>query len=285
VSDHSDERTKRRADAPLRSGRWRRPDLLEVDLSTNLRSGVLTQMEEFGWQAWCGTVYGVWELNDEESPIPDDVPGLEEVGFLDEPVDVDEEDYQVRLRLGRVTAHAIRLGEMPRMPGAQHLVEADDLFTAADEISQLLSDIVGPLVGDGLDMFSVEVMAAVGHDAYLDELLVMDETELDHRFRGVGIGAWVDARVIHALAPNETTLVAAKAAPLSRSDFLPRDADPHRDFTPAERAAWRRGQQTLCHYWSRTLGLSRLEGQDGLLVGLGGANEARQATLDRWARE
>jgi len=263
-------------------GQWRRPDWLRISLRTALHSDVLTEMEEYGWQCWCGRVEGLWsldEVNDSDVPAGG-CPDPRDRGWDDTEARVDEEC--LFLALGRITAHAIRFGDQPRTPGAGAIVDAAGLSEAADAISENLTATVCPLLDvSSYDDFTEEVLAVVGEE-YVDELLVMDETELDPRVRGAGIGAWTDARVITALAPHPSTLIVAKAAPLHRSDFMPDDAERGRDLTAEESAAWQHGQQRLWEYWSRTLGLTRLK-EGGLLVGLGGQHQARERTLASWS--
>ncbi|GAB7005832.1 hypothetical protein JCM18899A_33050 [Nocardioides sp. AN3] len=165
------------------------------------------------------------------------------------------DEDELILPLGRISAHAIRFGNQPRTPGAEKVETGWGLFEAADAISQGLASTVCPMLDvNSPDMFIEEVLEVI-EDEYVDEILVMDETELDPQARRRGIGAWADARVITALAPSASTLIVAKAAPLHRADFLPEGADTRREFTAEESAAWHQGQQSLWTYWSQTLGL------------------------------
>ncbi|MBO3084095.1 hypothetical protein [Cellulomonas fengjieae] len=149
--------------------------------------------------------------------------------------------------------------------GADRPVISDghSLALAADDAADDLIDTVAPIVGAD-EMFSDEICELFPDAAVSDALLILRTVRVAPVVRGNGIGAWAVARAVSALVGG-ATLVAAKAAPVSRRDAIPGIA--HRnDLDEVEQRLWNAEQARLAEHWTRVLGFERLPSTPTLLV-------------------
>ena len=262
-----------------------RPDWLRLDLTTSANSQIQSQGDEVGWELWSGRIVAGWDCAADPSRAASVAAHLA--------VDVGEElwvEGHVTLPVGDCELWLLRLGELhPVVEDQVDLVTGPiSVFDAADAISQDLADVVGPLVFSETDqavgMFLPEV-DELTDGAWLEQLLILRSISVVRPLRGCGVGAWAAARALTVLARDEGTLVALLAAPLSRSAFLRDHGFRDTDAGPlgvAEKAAWDRASAAIGDHWRRTLGLQPVKGEPRVLVGVGGTNDARSATLRRW---
>lgn len=249
---------------------WRRPDALDLELSINVGSSSDGETDNFGWQVWRGRIRGVWDLKDD--PAADDGDRLPHPGSGWEGADPEVRDETVRLPVG----------ELERWMLPLDFDEPFALFEAADAVAQELCDVIAPIVGD--HQLLIDDCYELTDQEWFERLLVLRSIEIVPRLRGSGAGAWASARSVQMLAPDSRTLILTKAAPLHREPFLRGDdADPHRDFTPAEDDAWKSAQQKIAAHWQRNLGLVPLADNPAILIGtIDTAREALCATVNSW---
>ncbi|WP_131801679.1 hypothetical protein [Klenkia soli] len=243
---------------------WRRPDFLELVLTTRAESREGSEADEFGWQVWEGSIYAAWYV---DGGVREDLP-TDGSGWRGSDPIHDEDTMK------------LVVGELDRWMRRLDLDDTSDLLEAADAIAQDLLDVVEPIAGR--DDVLTQVCYDLTDQDWIDRLLVLRVAEVIPQVRGWGVGAWASARSVQLLAPDAGTLMLTKAAPRDRTPFL---ADPDRELSPSEQRAWTATQNKIAAYWCQTLGLTPLPDNPAMLIGtLDTMEDAMQATLAVWQR-
>jgi len=261
-----------------------RPDRLRIQLTASLPSQRQHQSDDFGWECWYATILGGWDSYDDPERGADVAAKLDTI-FPGSGLQADPDELEVEI--GGCELMLLRF-DVPHPVFGEDVAVAsfgESIYEAADALSQDLVDLLGPMVDlESQDPFVEQVMNASEHGWY-DELLIVRSAGINEHFRGMGIGGWAVARAIGHLASEGTTLVALKAAPLNRSDFLRdvgADPDSRDDLTAEQAMAWDAACARIAANWIHHLGVHELDRHPGILFGPGGPNDALAATLVAW---
>jgi hypothetical protein len=244
-------------DAP-NVGRWGRPTSVSIKMCVTLSTAPVSTEASFGWQVWGGEIFAAWSLDSNHGvPLSDDT-----LGWGGAPIEIIEGD--LHLPIGSLERLVLSLTTDDLGVGSNESIGGpDDLFDAADHVSQQLHDVVAPIVGDD-QLLRDECYSITGMD-WFSRLLVLQQVEILPQIRGLGVGAWASARSIRLLAPDEFTLIVTKAAPLRAAEF--REATIGDQMTGPEQAKWDAAQRKISSHWQDQLGLRPLSSDPEILIG------------------